>query len=70
MCYKVQRVIIRGENGALLELEKGHSPEIKQALMRMRNGHLSKEKGHPSDFEMGIYQSWKATYMKMEKGPH
>ena len=39
---KVKETIIRGENGALLASEKGHSPVMK--------------KGHLLDFNRGIWQ--------------
>ena len=41
----------------LLYLKRGTHQGCKKALMRMVNGHLSTEMGHPSDFDRGILKS-------------
>ena len=54
---KKKRLIIRGENGALLTPKKmGAHQGIKRDFIRLRNGHLSTEKRRPSYFDRGIYK--------------
>ena len=67
-CVKVQRVIIRAENGALLTPSKrGTHQGWKKSVMRIGNGHLSTEKWPQSDFDRGIYRRWKRHLWKGDR---
>ena len=53
--------------GHFLYLKKVTHQGWKRALMKIENGHLSTEKGHPSDFDKVSTRGEKGAFMKRDR---